>query len=135
MGKPRIWVHQPHKQPPGPQHVVEGEDAVYIHVAYHLDDEEEPPEDVHVDFRHEGMQPPSILYHYPWEEILDKDIDPTQGKIDLKDFPVELKPVPSSGTYDVRVRWTRKTRNKKHQVIGREFIGEPDESISQFFVD
>lgn len=135
MGVPRIWVHQTHKQPPGPQHVVEGEETVNIHVSYELSPEEEPPEDVHVDFRREGPEPPSLLHPYPWRDIHNYDIDASTTPAILKDLLVPLEPVPSSGTYDVRVRWTRKKRDKSLKIIGEEFIGDPSERIGQFFVD
>jgi hypothetical protein len=137
MGTPRIWVHQPHREPPGPQHVAEGEEAVRIFVAYDSDPEEEPPEDVHVDFRRVGPEPFGFLGNpYPWREILDSDVDAVGGRVvgGSVEIPVLLEPVPSSGAYDVRVRWTRKWR-KSGRVVGEQFIGNPRERIGQFFVD
>ena len=126
MGTPRIWVHQRHEQPPGPQQVLPQETTVHIHVAYDLNTGEEPPNDVHVDYRESGTLLPA-----KWINILDADI----LNVNLNDFEAPLSPKPSRGTYDVRVRWTRKKRDAAGQVTGQDFIGQPSERIGQFFVD
>lgn len=121
MGTPRIWVKQLHRQPPHPQQVTEEETTVHIHVAYDLSAGEAPPEDVHVDYREAGT-----VLTAKWIKILDADI----ANVNINDFEIPLSPKPSRGTYDVRVRWTRKLANG-----ATEFIGHPNERIGQFFVD
>lgn len=125
MGTPRIWVHQLHDQPPGPQDVIPQETTVHIHVAYDGSTGEPDPEDVHIDYRESGTLLPA-----KWIKILDADIE----NVNFQDFPVHLSPKPSPGTYDVRVRWTRKKRDQAGHVTGEEFIGQPSERIGQFFV-
>ena len=126
MGTPWIWIHQLHREPPGPQHVLEGETTVHIHVAYDLDSDEPPPDDVHVDYRELSG---GIITHR-WIKILDADI----VNVNINNFQIPLSPKPPRGTYDVRVRWTRKRTDAQGHTTS-EFIGHPEERIGQFFVD
>jgi hypothetical protein len=96
-------------------------------VAYDTDPGEANPEDVHVDYRE--LSPP--LFTAPWKPILDADV----VGINFKNFEIPLSPAPPAGTYDVRVRWTRKRRNRQGEVVGEEPTGSPEERIGQFFVD